>query len=76
MYYAKQTQNGDSTAAYDDPWEALEIAEECGWEECETELRQVVETSIKAEFRCTYYGDYECELTSNRPDSYCEVHSA
>lgn len=81
MYYAKHTQSDDFTAPYDDPWDALEIAEDCGWEDCETELRQVVESSVLAEFACVegYSHEgvwYHCEKFSNRPDSYCEVHAA
>lgn len=65
----------------------LAWAEAKGWEDCEVDLLEWVPGTAGAlvlslaEFPCTYrfhYGEesHDCELTSNRPDSYCEVHSA
>lgn len=85
-YTAQNNQTYARTGSFYDPWIALSSAEAKGWEECETDLMKwklVGETLTLelAEFPCTYrfhYGDesHECELTANRPDSYCEVHSA
>lgn len=82
MYFAQHTQTGDIAFKCRDPYDALKLAAELGWEECETELMEGDNgNGWTAEFPCTYsfhYGEehHTCELTSNRPDSYCEVHSA
>lgn len=85
-YAVRNDQTQMLTGAYSDAWQALEAAANAGWDECETTLMESDTEgfgfmTIETEFPCTYsfhYGEehYTCELTSNRPDAYCEVHSA
>lgn len=80
MYYAHHTQSGSETASYNNYSQPLNVAESLGWEDSEVELMERVSgNSYPAEFPCTYsfhYVEehYTCELSANRPDSYCEVH--
>ena len=86
-YAAMNDQTGARTGTSYDLNVVLDMARGKGWEDCETVLMEWEISNdlqlhlIPAEFPCTYqfhYGEehYTCELTSNRPDSYCEVHSA
>lgn len=86
-YTACNTQTGERTGSFYNVNLALLWAEDKGWEDCEVALMEWVPGTagalilVPAEFPCTYrfhYGEesYTCELTANRPDSYCEVHSA
>ena len=82
MYYGQHTQTGETTDKYISAEHALEAAEDFHWEPVEVILMETVRQGVRgvavieAAFPCHYYGDFICELTSNRPDSYCEVHSA
>lgn len=81
-YFAQHTQTGETTNHFTTPYLPLMEAEDLGWEESETELMEGDNgNGWSAEYPCTYsfhYGEehYTCELTANRPDSYCEIHGA
>lgn len=81
MYYGLNTQTGYNTIARMNFWDVIESVEALGWEDSEWVLMEGLDNPEPVEFLCTYsfhYGEehYTCELTSNRPDAYCEVHSA
>lgn len=86
MYFAKNTQTNEHTLTFLSVWDALDQAEDLGWEEVETELMETsqlggFELVYEAEFPCMYRyhcgTDYaECSVSANKPDSYCEIHGA
>lgn len=87
-YFVRHTQSGEESCGFSFANDALENAEVMGWEDCEVILMETYTPHPlrgilhrEAEFQCTYswrYGEdfYRCQLASNRPDGYCEVHSA
>lgn len=76
MYYGQHTQTGFTTIARMNFWDVIEAVEALGWEDSEWVLMEGLEHSVPVEFYCHYYGDFICTNPTNRPDSYCEVHSA
>lgn len=81
MYYGQHTQTGYNTIARMNFWDVIESVEALGWEDSEWVLMEGLDNPTPTVFYCTYHFMYgedvvDCELTTNRPDSYCEVHSA
>ena len=75
MYHGLNTQTGYNTIARMNFWDVIESVEALGWEDSEWVLMEGLDNPEPVEFSCTYYGGYECELTSNRPDSLCPFHA-
>lgn len=82
MYFGKHTQSEAKTHMYNDPKWVFEDADLYGWEDCEWELLEETKFGVwPARFPCAYSAwtgveRWQCENPTNKPDSYCEVHSA
>lgn len=79
MYYGKHNQEEAKTNRYSSTDLVAYEAEEMGWEDIEWDL-YVTATDELAEFPCEYYFHHgsnfvECELTTNKPGTYCPTHS-